>query len=67
MTQTISCPGRLYTGNTLMIHRKADAGYYEDASAVCDGCKQRVPLARGRRMSAHWLDVTIHSVRMMLS
>jgi len=58
----IRCSGVMYSGSTLIIHRQADKDYYEDASAVCDYCKQRVKLRRGRRMPSHWLDVIIQGV-----
>lgn len=59
--RSIACPGNLYSGSTLIIHRVADKDYYGDASAVCDYCMQRVKL-QGRRMTSHRLDVTIHGV-----
>lgn len=59
-TATIRCSGTLYSGRTLVVHREASRDYYEDASAVCNSCKQRVKLQHGRRMPSHWLEVTIH-------
>lgn len=59
--RTIKCSGTLYASRSLIIHRPASADFYENASAICDTCGERVTLT-GRRLPSHYLTVTIHGV-----
>jgi hypothetical protein len=55
----ITCPGRFYRGNTLVI-TPATKDYYGEKTGVCDWCGQRVNLRYTGEPHTHQVWVTIH-------
>jgi hypothetical protein len=59
----IKCPGKTYSGDTRVVEQERDENYWGSATAVCDVCKTRLRLNNMVRLPLHYLDVTIHEVR----